>query len=215
MNYYLLVALMVAAVILMCCLFSRIRVKVGRRTFMAGGAVLCCLLLLSSVGNLFITFPSAEKAYEAITHGDTNVELVVEGNECDLIVDVNVSEGYHRIHFIPKTSNGWKASILSGVEYVVDLFYQNGAAISVFKYRFSEDYFVCIDKIQPGESVVFDSCGSEFLMVSMEKPGYENGQISYYAHIVDIASPYWVEIDGRRIDLKIQYWELQFGSNNP
>lgn len=204
MDYYLLVALVVALVILMCYLFLKTRARGGRRTFIAGGAALCCLLLLSLVGNLFITFPSAEKAYEAISHGDTNVDLVVEGNECDLIVDINASEGYHRIHFIPKTENGWKASILSGVECVVDLFYQNGAAISVFKYRFSDDYFVCVDKIQPGESVVSDSCGSEFFMVSMEKPGYENGQISYYTRIVDIASPYWVEIDGRRIDLKIQ-----------
>lgn len=204
MYHFLQVALMAGLVVLMCYLFSRIRVGSGHRTIIAGVAVLCCLLLLSSVGNLFITFPSAEKAYEAISHSDANVDLVVEGIECDLIVDINVAEGYHRLHFVPKTSNGWKASILSGVEYVVDLFYQNGAAISVFKYRYSEDYFVCVDKIQPGESVVSDSCGSEFLMVSMEKAGYENGRISYYARIVDIASPYWVEIDGRRIDLKIQ-----------
>lgn len=204
MNHYLLVALMVAVVILMCYLFLRTRARGGRRIIIAGGAVLCCLLLLSSVGNLFITFSSAEKAYEAISHSDANVDLVVEGNKCDLIVDVNAAEGYHRLHFVPKTSNGWKASILSGVEYVVDLFYQNGAAISVIKYRYSEDYFVCVDKIQPGESVVSDSCGSEFFMVSTEKAGYENGQISYYARIVDIASPYWVEIDGRRIDLKIE-----------
>lgn len=206
MYYYIQAALAVAIAILMRFLFSRSRIRagIGRRAIFAGVAVLCCLLLLSSVGNLFITFPSAEKAYETISHSDANVDLVVEGIECDLIVDINVAEGYHRLHFVPKTSNGWKASILSGVEYVVDLFYQNGAAISVFKYRYSEDYFVCVDKIQPGESVVSDSCGSEFLMVSMEKAGYENGRISYYARIVDIASPYWVEIDGRRIDLKIQ-----------
>lgn len=41
-------------------------------------------------------------------------------------------------------------------------------------------------------------------MDSMEKAGYENRQLSYYARIEDVSSPYWIEIAGKRIDLKIQ-----------
>lgn len=182
-------------------IFLRARMKTGRRTLIAGAAVLILLLSLCLVENLFITFPSAEEAYKYISHESTNVELVVEGSECDLIVDINEAEGNHRLHFVPKTAKGWKTSILSGVEYVVDLFYQDGAAVSVIKYRFSEDYFVCVHMIRQGESVVFDSCGSEFFMVSMKKAGYENGQLSYYARIADISSPYWVEVNGKRIDV--------------
>lgn len=189
-----------ASLILLGWIFLKARMKTGRRTLIAGAAVLVCLLSLCLVETLFVTFPSAEEAYK-YSYNSTDVELVVQGSECDLIVDINEAEGNHRLHFVPKTTKGWKTSILSGVEYVVDLFYQDGAAISVIKYRFSEDYFVCVDMIRQGEAVVFDSCGSEFFMVSMEKAGYENGQLSYYARIADISSPYWVEVNGKRIDV--------------
>lgn len=155
-------------------------------------------LALVPFENLFITFSSPESAYDYYSLGKSNIELVVEGNNCDFAIDRNNNSDTHLI--IPKTTDGWKIGIGLHTKRIVQKF-SNGISIYVYQYKNTNDYFITILNTSGGESTVSDEYNTNFH--SLENNDYVYGKtfVTYYAHIPDFNTQYSIMVNDIEIEL--------------
>ena len=147
--------------------------------------------------NLFMDFDSPKAAYEYYTFGKSNIVLMVEGNECDLVVNRKDIASYEHL-MIPKSTNGWKIGIGTNVksEYKKTA---NGIIVCVYRYNNTNDYFISVYDPQGGETEITDAFNTEFQKV--EDTVIELGKtfITYYAHITDYNDQYGSIVNGELI----------------
>ena len=70
--------------------FAKVRKRWWYIAFSGLAAILVVVLQFFPFENLFVTFHSPKAAYEYFCFGKSNIELVVEGTHCDLVVDRNL-----------------------------------------------------------------------------------------------------------------------------
>lgn len=158
--------------------------------------VLFIVLVFLPLENMFITFDSPEEAYEYYILGESNIELVVEGRDCDLVIDRNNESDTYLI--IPKTKYGWKIGIGSDTKRIAGSL-SNGISVSVYQYKDTNDYFITIFDINGGEANVSDSCNTEFYSLEKSNSSLEKTFVTYYAHIYEFNSQYSLEVNGSKI----------------
>lgn len=189
----------VIRIIIGCCVFVILmiltkKLKQSKRNAISIGIsiMLYFALLFLPFENLFVTFDSPEKAYDYYNFGESNVVILVEGENCDLIVDDD--EGTLRSSIIPKNNGGWKIGIGLNSRKVVKKFY-DGIFIEVVQYRNTGDYFISIEN---GEKLdISDNYNSNFYFLDYRNDILdENPYRIYYAHITDFDSEYRVTING-------------------
>lgn len=167
--------------------------------FMSISIVLIAILSMIPFENLFITFNSPEAAYEYFSFGQSNIELVVEGNNCDFIIDrKNDSDTYL---MIPKTADGWKIGIGSNTKRVGQKL-SNGVSVYVYQYKNTSDYFVTILDTNGGESNISDDYNTVFYSLERYNVSLEKNFVTYYAHIPNFNSQYSIIVNGDKIELK-------------
>lgn len=146
--------------------------------------------------NLFVTFGSPKESYEYYIGGKSNIELVVEGNKCDFVIDRKNDSDTHLI--IPKSEDGWKVGIGLNTKIIKQKF-SNGITIDVYQYQNTSDYFITILDTNGGESTVSDDYGTKFYSLKKNNDSLGKTFITYYAHIPNFNSKYYVIVNGNKI----------------
>ena len=160
--------------------------------------LLIVVLMFLPFENLFLTFGSPKDAYEYSNSGQSNIELIVEGDNCDLIIDrKNNSDAYL---IIPKTADGWKIGIGADTKRIAQKI-SDGIVIYVYQYKDTSDYFITILDTNGGESIVSDEYNTEFLSLERYNDLLEKKFVTYYAHIANLNSQYSVTVNGNKIVL--------------
>ena len=160
--------------------------------------LLIVVLMFLPFENLFLTFGSPKDAYEYSNSGQSNIELIVEGDNCDLIIDrKNDSDAYL---IIPKTADGWKIGIGADTKRIAQKI-SDGIVIYVYQYKDTSDYFITILDTNGGESIVSDEYNTEFLSLERYNDLLEKKFVTYYAHIANLNSQYSVTVNGNKIVL--------------
>ena len=162
------VRIIIACVFLVCSIIV-INKKAKNKRRLCGSftvASVCLLVALSflPLENLFITFDTPEKAFEYYNWGESDIELVVEGENCGFVVGSKENTDTYLI--IPKTTDGWKIGIGSDTKKIVHKL-DDGISVYVFQYKNTNDYFITILNTSGGESKVSDDYNTEFY--SLEK----------------------------------------------
>ena len=129
--------------------------------------------------NSFITFDSHEAAYEYCHFGDSEPDLVIEGNTCDFVVDCKGEMKEYSM--IPKTSDGWKIGIGSDSKIVAQDIFES-IVVYVYQYKENRDFFVTVLDTSGGEAAVSDGYGSQFYPLETLASSGEQF-VTYYAHL--------------------------------
>lgn len=167
--------------------------------FTSISVALIAVLAFLPFENLFITFNSPKAAYEYFSFGKSNIELVVEGNNCDFIIDHKRDSDTYLI--IPKTADGWKIGIGLNTKRIVQKL-SNGITVYVYQYKNTNDYFITIFDTNGGESKVSDDYNTKFYSLEKKNDFLGKTFVTYYAHISDFNLQYSVVVNGNKIALQ-------------
>lgn len=167
--------------------------------FIALSLILITILSLIPFENLFITFDSPESAYDYYSIGESNVELVVEGDNCEFVVNRENDSNTYLI--IPKSNNGWKIGTGLNTKRITQII-SDGIVIYVYRYKDTNDYFVTILDTAGGEASISDEYGTKFLSSPKVNNSLEKVFVTYYAHIPYSELGYSITVNGEKIVLK-------------
>lgn len=200
---YYIIRLIIASIILLCFTIVIKKAKTIMKTklhIISICITLAFIVLLAHFPfeNFFITFNSSKDAYEYVNIGDSNIELVVEGDNCDFVIDCKNDTDRYLI--IPKTKNGWKIGIGADTKRIVQKTY-NSTVIYVYQYKNTKDYFITVFDANEGALNIIDNCGSEFHSIMKENDYSGETFIIYFAHISSYGSQYNVQVNGTKIEL--------------
>ncbi len=191
----------ICCVFLLCSIIAIMKHKrINKRKFYAIfttiAIALYVLLSLIPFENLFLTFDSLESAYEYFVFGKSDIELVVEGNNCDFIVDRNKDTDTFLI--IPKTENGWKIGTGSNMVRVAQKL-SNGISVNVYQYKASNDHFITVLNVNGRELKISDDYSTVFYSTVKSNSYLEKSFVTYYAHLFDFNENYCLEVNGELI----------------
>ena len=149
--------------------------------------------------NLFVTFDSPKAAYEYFNLGKSNIELIVEGDNCDFIIDRKNNSDTYLI--VPKTADGWKIGIGLNTKRIIQKL-SDGIVLYVYQYKNTSDYFITILDTNGGESVVSDEYNTEFFPLKRNNDSIGKTFVTYYAHITKFNPQYSITVNGNKILMK-------------
>ena len=151
--------------------------------------------------NLFVTFRSPQAAYEYYTLGKSHIQLVIEGDTCDLLIDRQ--NGTDTYLIIPKTADGWKIGIGANTRRILQKV-SNETIVYAYQYKKTNDYFITILDTNGGEATVLDECGTSFRPLENYNASLGITFVTYYAHRTNLNPQYSVTVNNSRIVLKDQ-----------
>ena len=170
-----------------------------RLAFAGVSVALVAVLPFLPFENLFMNFDSPEEAYEYYIFGKSNIELVVEGNDCDLVVDRKSDVDSYLI--IPKNEDGWKIGIGSDTKNILQRF-SNGVDVCIYQYKNTGDYFITILDTSGGELNVSDEFDTKFYSLTKSNDFTGQAFTTYYAHLDNFDPQYYVTVNGNKIVLE-------------
>ena len=176
-----------------------IRKRILYIVFAGISVALMVVLAFLPFENLFMNFNSPKAAYEYYKLGKSNIELVVEGNECDFVIDHQKDSDTCLI--IPKTEEGWKIGLGSDTKRIVQKF-SDGVSVYVFQYKNTSDYFITVFDTNGGEAIVSDDYNSKFYSLERDNDFLGKTFVTYYAHIPNFNSQYSITVNGNKIVLE-------------
>ena len=180
----------------------------------------CFLSGMVAVENYFITFSSAEKAYNYLS--PSTLAFVIDGEFSSIVVNTDTSK--NAISVIPKGDGGWKIEAKSSLNMVFSyaitgmetemgsietITYGTGfaaylhepeftakahkATITLYRYGTTDDYYISVSEQGSYQVIVSDDRGSEFQYV----PDRGSSGGVHYAYIEDYSEPYTLYVDGK------------------
>ena len=200
---YNIIRLIIGCVFLVCSITAIKKSKLIRKhilyiVFTSLSVILIVVLAFLPFENLFVTFDSPKVAYEYYNLGKSNIELIVEGDDCDFIIDrENDSDTYL---IIPKTADGWKIGVGSNTKRIVQKL-SNGILLYVYQYKNTSDYFITILDTNGGESTVSDEYNTKFFSLERYNDSLEKNFVTYFAHITNLNQQYSVIVNDNKIVL--------------
>lgn len=203
---YNIIRLIIACVFLVCSITAinnsnAIRKHILYFVFTSLSVILIVVLAFLPFENQFVTFDSPKAAYEYFNLGESNIELIVEGDYCDFIIaHKNDSDTYL---CIPKTADGWKIGIGSHTKRIVQKI-SNGIVLYVYQYKNTSDYFITILDTNGGELTILDEYKTQFYSVESNNDSLGKTFITYYAHLANLNPQYSIIINGNEIVLDNQ-----------
>ena len=161
--------------------------------------ILVVVLAFLPFENLFVTFDSPKAAYEYFNLGKSNIELIVEGDDCDFIIDRK--NDFDTYLIIPKTTDGWKIGIGSNTKRIVQKL-SNGIVLYIYQYKNTSDYFITILDTNGGKSTVSDEYNTKFYSLERNNDSLGKVFVTYYAHITNFNQQYSVIVNDTKIVLE-------------
>ena len=157
-----------------------------------GVIIAACVLLLITTSfvpfeNLFLTFDSAEKAYQYYQPQADGIVLSVDGQYCTFVMQKDDSQS--SVLLVPKTENGWK--VPSGIHTKRVLYRMvDSYIVSVYQYKNTNDFFVRVSSVDEKIHTLTDSCNSFFVSTQNS---------AYCAHTPHFDTDYSLIINGKTI----------------
>lgn len=167
--------------------------------FTSLSVILTIALVFLPFENFFVSFDSPKAAYEYWNLGESDIELVVEGDDCDFIIDCKNDSDTYLI--IPKTIDGWKIGIGSNTKRIVQNL-SNGIVVYVYQYKNTSDYFITILDTNGGKSTVSDEYNTKFYSLERNNDSLGKTFVTYYAHITNLNPQYSVIVNGSKIEVR-------------
>lgn len=146
--------------------------------------------------NAFISFYSPETVYKYMGFENYNINLVINGNDTDMVIGGKNTTTSHLI--VPKTSDGWKIGITSNTK-IISRTYTDKISVHIYQYKNSDDYYITIYDNNGGYTKVSDNYNSEFLTLKSNNKHLEKTFVTYYAHIPKFDQDYHITINGKDI----------------
>lgn len=89
---YMIIRLIIGFIFFVCSIAVIKTYKTARKhilyaVFAGLSVILVTVLSFLPIENFFVTFDSPKEAYEYFNSGNSNIELVVKGDNCDFIID--------------------------------------------------------------------------------------------------------------------------------
>lgn len=150
--------------------------------------------------NSFITFKSLDSAYHYV-YGKSDIELVVEGDDCDFVVGSQKDKDKVTYAFMPKTADGWKASKNINAKRIIVQNYDFGF-LDVYQSKGTKDYFITILNKTDKDLIISDKYNSEFEPLISGEDSLGQMYTTYYAHIPNFDSSYSLTVNGTEIVLQ-------------
>ena len=200
---YNIIRLIIGCIFLVCSITTIKKSKLIRKhilyiVFTSLSVLLIVVLTFLPFENLFVTFDSPKAACEYFNLGKSNIELIVEGGDCDFIIDRNNDSDTYLI--IPKTAYGWKIGVASNTKRIVQKF-SNGIVVYVYQYKNTSDYFITILDTNGGESTVSDEYNTKFFSLEIYNDSLGKVFVTYYAHITTLNQQYSVIVNDNKMGL--------------
>ena len=192
---FIFIRLIISIVFFLCsvAVIKRLKKANKRKLYIVLTAISIMLYILLSFftfENLFLTFDSPESAYGYFIPGKADIELVVEGKNCDLIVDYKGDSD--TLLILPKTEHGWKIGTGSDIITVTQKL-SDGISVNVYKDKNSNDHFITVLDTNEEKSKISDSYNTEFHSIE----NLSKNHITYYAYLADFNTEYYLEINGK------------------
>lgn len=183
------------------CIIRKTTLVHKRRYYIISAMITVVLVSVSAfvpLENAFLTFDSPESAYSYYNFGNTEVKLVVSGQDSDLVIgDKNNSDVYL---IVPKTTDGWKVGIGIDTKRVSQKTV-NGVVVYVYQYQDTNDYFVTVLDANGEILTITDSRKSSFLSLVHENDTLGKNFASFYANVPDLDRAYWLDINGKTVSI--------------
>ena len=160
--------------------------------------VLVVVLYFFPFENIFVTFSSPKTAYEYYNFGNSNVALIIEGNDCDFVIDEKNDSNAYLI--IPKTIDGWKIGIGSDTKRISQTI-TDGITIYIYQYKNTSDYFITVLDTNGGKLNISDGYNTKFQSLEHHDDFLGKTYTTYYAHIPNFNSKYSIMVNGNTIVL--------------
>ena len=173
-----------------------IRKRILYFTFIGLSVILVVTLAFLPIENFFITFDSPEAAYAYSHLGNSDIELILEGDNCDLIVDCK--DDTDTYWMVPKTEDGWKVGIGTDMRTIVQKL-SDGISLDVYQYKNTNDYFITILNTDGVESTILDVYNTQFYSLESYNDYLKKTFVTYYAHITDFGPQYSVFVNDSTI----------------
>jgi len=173
-----------------------IRKRLGYAVSIAISLALFVLLTFFPFENLFVTFSSPKDSYEYYSFRKSNIQLVLEGNNCDFVVDCRDTDDTYLI--IPKNADGWKVGIGANTKRISHQIF-DGIVIYLYQYGNSNDYFLTIFDTNGGKINLSDDCNTQFYSLEKNNGLLDKTFITYYAHVPNLDPQYYIIANGEKI----------------
>ncbi len=200
---YIIIRLIIGCVFFICSIIAINKSKVIRKRvlciiFTSLSMLLIIVLVYLPFENFFVTFDSPEAAYDYFDFGKSNIELIVEGDNCDFII--GRENGNDTYLIVPKIADGWKIGIGSNTKRIVQKV-SDGIVLYVYQYKNTSDYFITVFDTNGGESSISDEYDTKFLSIERRNDTLGKTFITYYAHITNFNQQYSVIVNDNKIVL--------------
>lgn len=146
--------------------------------------------------NLFMTFDTPESVYHYVNSPALDVKLVVEGQNCDLVIGDNGGTDVYLI--VPKTTDGWKLGLGADTKRIMQKIV-DGVVVYIYQYKDTEDYFVAVLDGNDREPIIEDARNSTFFTLEHENNASNTMLDTYIASVPNLDQQYWVRVNGREI----------------
>lgn len=157
---------------------------------MAQTSILC----LFPVENLFISFPSAEKAFRYSNTGE--IKAVIEGEHSDMVIGKR--DDAYTYSVIPKTQEGWKICVGTDIKRVF-YDYADGVSVEIYQHRSIDDFYVCASDTRGANFEIKDNVNSEFFSVESQGSALNETFDVYCAHINIDSGAYKLTVNGKTV----------------
>lgn len=158
--------------------------------------LLTTLSFLFPIENAIVSFPCPEAAYSYVS--SDAIKLILEGDDTALVVSGNSETNSYII--LPKQGSAWKVG--RGIDTKTVAKVSSGELlIYVYRYRASNEYYICIFDTSAGLLEITDDQNTQY--VPLENGGLSQPGIisAYYAYMHDLIFPYNITINGETISV--------------
>ena len=168
--------------------------------FLCLSGILPTVLSFIPFENSFITFKSLDSAYHYV-YGKSDIELVVEGDDCDFVVGSQKDKDKVTYAFMPKTADGWKVSKNINAKRIIVQNY-DFCFLDVYQSKGTKDYFITILNKTDKDLIISDKYNSNFEPLKSGEDSLGQTYTTYYAHIPNFDSSYSLTVNGTEIVLQ-------------
>ncbi len=148
--------------------------------------------------NLLYNFRSAEEVYNYYYYGETQIDMVIEGEESDFVVGTKNNASTFLI--VPKTDTGWSIGIGLNTKKVTQIISKD-YSVYVYQYKNTNDFFITILDTNGGELTISDEYNTKFLSLERNNDSLGKTFITYYAHISNLNPQYSIVVNDNKIVL--------------
>lgn len=154
--------------------------------------LVCTVFQFIPFENLFITFDSAEEAFEYYNPNATGELLQIEGKNSTFVQ--KTQDITNAIQIVPKTESGWTVPIGSYTKLVYNHIFED-FSVRVYQFKDTSDYYMCVLANKEKVPSLTDANGTVFIEKQRQVAPYDDSDVKYYAYVPEFKENYTLLVD--------------------